>query len=322
MGLSFLTPWGAVVAVAGAAPLAAFLWADRRAARIAAALRLPPPPSRTRAGVVVAVLALAAFVGAAAAEPVVDRTETTLARDDAEAWVVLDTSRSMLARQTPTGPTRLERAKSEAIRIRDALGGVRVGIASMTDRTLPHLFPSSDEEVFRRVVRSSLGIQRPPAAAGVLATRATTLDALVTVAERSFYSPRSRHRLLIVLSDFESAPFGDREIGHAFRSRQIRPIYVRIWHAGEKVYGHGSVPEAAYEPDPRSVVFAARLAAATAGRTFTDDRMPAVVAAARADLGTGPAVPHGQERGRYSLAPYAALAAVLPLGFLLWRRNL
>lgn len=322
MALSFLSPWSALVALAGAVPLAAFLWADRRSSRVAAALRLPVP-ARTRAGVVLAVAATAALVGAAAAEPVVDRNLTRYTRDDAEAFVVIDTSRSMLARRRPGSATRIARAKALALRLRERLGDVKVGVASMTDRTLPHLFPTSDDEVFRRVVLRSVGVERPPPSEGSLATRATTLEALSTVATRDFYSAAATHRLLVVFSDFESDPFSSGEIGRLFRKPPgIKTIFVRIWHPEERVYIRSTIPESAYQPDPTSAVSAARLAVATGGRTFSDAQLGAIVAAAKRDLGAGKPRAHGQERGKYSVAPYVALAAVLPLGFLLWRRNL
>ena len=69
-------------------------------------------------------------------------------RTDAEAFVVLDVSRSMLAQSSLTRPQRIERAKAAAIELRRGLPDVRVGVASLTDRVLPHLFPSADEKVF------------------------------------------------------------------------------------------------------------------------------------------------------------------------------
>ena len=47
-----------------------------------------------------------------------------------------------------------------------------------------------------------------------------------------------------------------------------------------------------------------------------------IVAAARKDLGNGPTRSLSREERQVELAPYAALAALAPLGFLLYRRNL
>ena len=38
-----------------------------------------------------------------------------------------------------------------------------VGVSSFTDRTLPHLFPIADEELFRATVEQAVDIERPPA---------------------------------------------------------------------------------------------------------------------------------------------------------------
>ena len=87
------------------------------------------------------------------------------------------------------------------------------------------------------------------------------------------------------------------------------------------MYLCGTIAEAGYEPDPGSALYAGAVAELTGGRTLPEGRFGDVVSTARRFLGSGPAVPVDRERGTYSLAPYAALLGVLPLGFLLWRRN-
>ena len=47
-----------------------------------------------------------------------------------------------------------------------------------------------------------------------------------------------------------------------------------------------------------------------------------VAAAVRSALGTGPTTPRRIEGNRQALMPYVALLAILPLGFVLYRRNL
>ena len=111
----------------------------------------------------------------------------------------------MLARRDPGSPERLERAKAAARTLRAALPEVRFGIASLTDRTLPHLFPSIDQEVFESTLTRSLGIEQPPPRSS-LATNATSLDALATIRTQRYFAPKSSKRLLIVLTDGESQP--------------------------------------------------------------------------------------------------------------------
>jgi hypothetical protein len=47
----------------------------------------------------------------------------------------------------------------------------------------------------------------------------------------------------------------------------------------------------------------------------------ALVSAARGILGTGPATKLREQRTRVSLAPFVALSALVPLGFVFLRRN-
>src|SRR5207245_1127951 len=80
----------------------------------------------------------------AGTQPTLVRRSQHHVRKDAQAWFVLDTSLSMKAAAGPAAPTRFERAQALAIRLRRKLGDVPVGIASITDRALPHLFPTAD----------------------------------------------------------------------------------------------------------------------------------------------------------------------------------
>src|SRR5439155_8296475 len=110
MSVSFLSPLAALIALGVAVPLAAFAVVRRRAAQARAALGLPEPGRRERAAVPVALAAVAALVAVAAAQPVLHDERTRKVRTDAEAWAVLDTSRSMLARQRIHAPTTLRGA--------------------------------------------------------------------------------------------------------------------------------------------------------------------------------------------------------------------
>ena len=152
-----------IVAVGVLVPLAAYALLERRARRVSRTLRLTPPALRTRIGVPVAITAVAAFVGIAAAQPVVSGTRTRVGRGDAEVFFLFDTSRSMLAKQGPSGLGRLERAKALALQLRQSIGDVPVGIVSLTDRVLPHLFPTLDAQVFVSTLRDSIGIADRPA---------------------------------------------------------------------------------------------------------------------------------------------------------------
>ena len=68
----------------------------------------------------------------------------------------------MLARVGAGAPTRFERATAIAGTLRDAIPTAAVGIASLTDRVLPHVFPTQDRADFDVTLREAIAVQRPP----------------------------------------------------------------------------------------------------------------------------------------------------------------
>lgn len=316
--LLFLTPLAALVALAGLLPLAAFLGRERRARRVRETLGLSDPPPGPRRALLAALVAVPAFGGLAAAQPVIDRSKTVAERADAEALFVLDTSRSMAAAPGPSEPTRFDRARDIALEIRARLPEVPAGVASFTDRTLPHLFPTIDASSFRGTLARSVGVERPPPLQSY-ATLATDFSALSAVAEGNLFSPSAGKRLLVVLTDGETRKVEPR-LGDALRKAEIRTIFVHVWGADEGIF-ITSEPEAQYRPDPTSKSMLAQTAALVDGALFAEDDVGAAVARARAELGNGPTRPRRQ-RDLLALMPYATLAAALPLGLVLRRRNL
>jgi hypothetical protein len=318
MRLTFLTPTAALIAFAALLPLAAALLAARRADRVRAALGLARPSRAGRLLPVAALALAAALLGVAAAQPILERDLTLRVRSGTEAFVLVDVSRSMLARSDPEATTRLERAQAAAVALREGLAGVRVGLGSLTDRVLPHLFPSSDEEAFGLAVERTLAIERPPPREN-LSLNATTLDALTGLATRNFFSREARHRLAVVVTDGESRAVN--EISIAARLRRppaVETVFVHVWDDGERVYSQG-VPEPEYRPDTTSRDRLERLADANDGAVFAEGELGAAVARSRELLGEAPSVAVAEKRERRPLGPYLTLAAFLPLGLLLGR---
>jgi hypothetical protein len=316
--VTFLTPLAALVAFAVVLPVAAALLVSRRAARIRRALRLSSPRRRSGAIPVVALVLAGTLVGVAAAQPVLERTTRFQVRSDAEVYVVVDVSRSMLARSDPDAPARIDRAKSAAVEVREELGGVKVGIASLTDRVLPHLFPSANEDAFRATIEQSVGIDRPPPQER-LSANGTTLEALGPMATRRFFSPTVDRRLLVVVTDGESRPLNEGAVAATLsRPPGIETVFVHVWAPGERVYVQGiAAPD--YEADPASRASLDRLARATRGAAYSGHEVGAAAREAERRLGSGPSVVQRDRRERKPLAPLAALAAFLPLGLLLGR---
>ena len=261
-----------------------------------------------------------ALLGLAAAQPVFEWTRDQRVRTDAEAFVVLDVSRSMLAQSDLDSPQRLERAKAAAMTLRGSLSDVPVGVASLTDRVLPHLFPSIDQDVFAATLERSLGIEKPPPRSS-FTTGATSLNALATLRGLRYFTPNSTKRLAIVLTDGESQPVSNARLGGLFRrSPAIEVVFIQFWDEDEKVFSRG-VPEPQYIADASARPALDRLAASTQGAVYSEDQIDAAASKARELLASGPSVVQGEKAGQLALAPYLAAAALLPFGLLLWRRD-
>ncbi|NUT56564.1 MAG: hypothetical protein HOQ03_11375, partial [Thermoleophilia bacterium] len=287
---------------------------------VRAALGLEQRPLRSLAPLAAALAAVPCLLALAAMQPIVETTRTIDERTDAEVFVVTDVSRSMLASARPGAPTRLERAQALAEQLRARLPGVPVGILSLTDRVLPHLFPTADEIVFRSTLEKSIGIERPPPAL-FFSTRATQLSALAAIPERDFYSPSARKRVLVVYTDGESQPL-DAELTRAFaRKPVVETIFVHVWGSADRIYETG-MAERAYTPDPGSAASLRSAAQLTGGRVLGEGEGAEAADAAAAVLGEGPTRKRILEGERRALMPYATMLVLLPLGFVLLRRNL
>jgi hypothetical protein len=320
LDVRFLTPWAALFALAAVVPLAVFLLRQRRASRIRAALTLDEPSLASRLPLAIALAAVPGLIGLAAAQPVVEESRARPERTDAEAFVLFDITRSMLASADPESPIRLDRARNLAVRLRDRLPEVPMGVASLTDRILPHAFPTTDRRVFVATIGQSIDIDRPGSSIG--GTLATSLEALVQIPELLYFSPRAEKRLLVVLTDGESLPLrGGLEGAFAKANPPIETILVHFWGAEERIYAAG-VAEGGYRPQPGSKDTLDRVASLVRGRAFTEDDVGGITAAAREIVGEGEMRERELEGERIALMPYVTLAAVLPLGFLLLRRNL
>jgi hypothetical protein len=307
--MTLLSPSGLLLALTVALPLAALVLALRRADRVRAHLRLPAQRGGGARAEGAALTAAVALLALAAAQPARTSTETRRVRTDAEAFLVVDISRSMLAAR-PGGPTRLARAKTEALELARSLRDVPLGVATLTDRVLPNLFPTPDGAAVAETVRRAVTAERPPPRE--VGVRATTLAALGEAAGANLFS--ARRKLLIVLTDGETRSYAEAATARRLRSAGISLVVVHVWRRDERL-------EPAYRPDPSSRAALAGLAAAAGGAVVREGDPGAVARAAREALGAGPEAPRGVEERVTPLAPWAALAALIPLGYVLRRRN-
>jgi hypothetical protein len=318
--LIFLSPKGALIALGVLVPLAALVLVARRGSRLRVALSVSRA-SRWRLAVpTVAAALVAALFGVAAAQPVASQETALEVRTDAEAYVVIDISRSMLARSGLDGAMRLARAKAAAVKLRSALPEIPVGVASLTDRVLPHLFPSADADTFRTTVALALGIEQPPPKSSLITT-ATSLDSLATLATQRFFSPRAQRRTVVVLTDGETQGINEARLARAWRRAPgVNVVFVHFWSRDERVFNRG-LPEPQYRPDPGARNALDSLAKVTGASVFDEEELDAVTSRVRSTLKRGPTVTEGVRKTRLALAPYLLAAALLPLLVLLWKRE-
>jgi hypothetical protein len=332
--LTFLTPSGALLALAVVLPFGAFTVSAVRRARGRALLGLvPPPPGREV--VLAALAAVPLLLGLAAAGPALRTHVGGRVRTDAEAIFVFDVSRSMSASAGPRSRTRFAQAETAALELRDAIPEVPSGVASLSNELLPHLFPTADKAAFATTIEEAIGIDKPaPLGAQVLAT---SFVPLAYLANQGFFKRSTTHRIAVLLTDGESAPFYTASVGQALHSSpgiapgpgnvQLRPeppvslLVVRLGSADDRIYDAAGKIEAAYRPQPTAASVVESLAASAGGSVFTSRHLASAAAALRKQMATGRTSRLGTSTELTSLAPYAALAALIPLLFILWGRN-
>ncbi|MDX6543648.1 MAG: hypothetical protein QOK32_1251 [Gaiellaceae bacterium] len=316
--VTFLTPFAGLVALGVLLPLSAFVLAERRVDRVRKLLRLAAPGRSEWGAIVAALSAVPLLLGLAASQPAVRTQNGTRLRTDAQALFVLDVSRSMLAAGKPGGRTRLARAREATLRLHSELAEIPSGVATLTDRVLPDLFPTGDPAAFDSTVQHMKAEQPPPQS---IELNASTFAPLADVASEGYFTPAARRRLLVVVTDGDSRAFNVSALARALRAGPgISLILIRVWAQGERVFGPSGQPEA-YRPDPQSGVALAGLAAAAGGRVFAARDTAGAAAFARSALGSGPTTARGSETRTTPLAPYVAAVSLVPLLFVLRRRN-
>jgi hypothetical protein len=320
--LVFLTPAGAIAMAASVLPLAALALAARRERRAREALGLRPPPPARRVARIAGLAAVPILLGLAATQPALRTTDHARVRTDAQAFFVMDVTRSMGASGQPGGTTRLERARRLAIRLRDSIPEVPAGIATLTDRALPSLFPTPDPAQFRLTMERAIGLDQPPPT--ITAVVATNIGAVGALGTQNFFSPppAGKHRVVVLLTDGESRGFDPGPVAQALRHAPgVHLVVVRVGSEGESIWD-GSTRESSYHPDPNAGAKLESLASATGTKVYDEGSTGAAARAVEAAVGSGPTVVLGTEAKTRTLAPYLALLALVPLLLVLPRIRL
>jgi hypothetical protein len=328
-----LSPSGALIAFAVALPLAAALIAAARHARVRAVLALRPPRGRNTVEVA-SLAAVPLLLALAAAGPAIRSPAGRGILDSTEATFVFDVSRSMAAAAGPHAPTRLAQAKTVALQLREAVPDARAGVASLTTQLLPELFPTVDETAFAGTVNRALGVLKPPPPA--FQVLATTFDPLAALRDQGFFRAGTRHRVAVLLTAGESTTYFPQNVGERLagtlpapsffgRPQQPQPpvklLIVRFGGANDRVYRPDGSVDPGYRPDLRAPEIVAELSKAAHGRALDASQLAAAKGALRTAVGSGPTSKRTTTIKMTRLALYAALAALVPLALVIWRRN-
>ena len=320
MSLSFVTPLGALIALVGLIPLAVLLIEESRLEVLCKRLGLRPPTWRPSVEVGVALTVLVAVLALGLAQPVVASHTTREGRADAEAFFVFDVSRSMGAR-SPDSPTRFDQARRDAKELRARLGNLPVGIASLTDRVLPHLFPSVSVNAFNATLDESLAVDRPTMSLAYGDSLGTKIGALADLVTGNYFEDAAKKRVVVVFTDGETLKERLSTLPARFKDGHLRVFFFHYWRPDQRVYNAAGQIIPAYLPDPNTTAVLDGLARSTSSTVFKPGQVGQAAAAVRAVIGKGPTRARGRELNSFLLAPYVLLFALVPLGFLLFRRN-
>jgi len=234
---------------------------------------------------------------------------------------VLDVSQSMDAAARPGSPTRLERARSAARRLRASIPQVEGGAATLTDRVLPDLMPVADVASFDRTLERSVRIEEPPPRE--TAVRATSFAALEDVPAGNYFVPGAKKRVLVLLTDGETQPIDESHVARALAEGPGTSLLaIRFWNDDESIFDATGKIDTAYRPDPTGALALETLASATRGRVFEERDLGEAASYLRGVLGTGPTRPvELRQRNDLLLGPYLAVLALAPLALLVARRE-
>ena len=300
-----LTPRAALVGLAFVAPLVTLAVRERAALRVRSVLALRIPSLTRRLARPAGLVCLAALVAVTAAQPAVRATDSTPVRSDAELYLTFDVSRSMLATNAPGGIVRLERARALGKTVHEALADVPTGVATLTNRMMPLLFPTGDARGVAAVLDHSVQIMQPRPER-LTATRASSLATLSLAADRSYFNPSSRKRVLVVFSDLDSDFFSLTGTLRLLRKHRIEPFVVRVAAPGERIFDRTG---RAYAYVSVSTVTVDALRRAN-WHAFEEDEPSRLVSEIRTYLGDGPVAKSGLVESQRNLAPLLALAAL------------
>jgi hypothetical protein len=274
-----------------------------RQRRAATALGLEPP-ARGRTAIEAALAAIAfASLAVCAATPVLWHEDGVSRRTDAEAYVFVDTSSSMLARRTVESPDRLDVARARARALAATLPAtVPVGLVAFNDQPLPLLAPTVNRDAFRETLAYA-DVSVPTSPSFMIAAeegsilpgrtaRASNFSTLLVAAVSRFYAPATTHRLLFLVTDDDTADYDATGVGRLLSKEHITLVVLRVGSPADRLFyrseGGRIRVDDWYAFDRRHARLLARTAGATGGRFFEGGgSVSGAVSFARRELGAG-----------------------------------
>jgi hypothetical protein len=142
------------------------------------------------------------------------------------------------------------------------------------------------------------------------------------VPTKNYFPKSARKRVLVVLTDGESQLLVEPgEFATAFKRKPlVQTIFVRLWDEDERVYQAG-VAEVGYRPIAGSGAQLDQIASLIEAEVVDESEAGEVPELVAELVGAGPTTTREHEGKRRALMPWITLAAVFPLGFVLFRRN-
>ena len=205
-----------------------------------------------------------------------------------------------------------------------ALPDVPIGTASFGERLLLHALSTTPTLAFSAessATRSGSNV-RFRCSSSMFARRGKPLDAFAAATTASYFAPSARRRLIVVFTDGETRRVG-RSLVRAFdRRRRVDTLIVRFWSRGRACVRGRRRRARRTGRTGASDALLAHASSVIGARVFGEDELDDLRLAAERVLGSGPTRPRSFEHERAALMPYVTLAALLPLAFVLRRRNL
>jgi hypothetical protein len=311
-----------LIALAGLVAVLAVFAGEQRLDRLRSLLGLRRGHTRTSRWVAGAIGAVALLLTLAAAQPVIASSVSKQGRSDADVYFVCDVSRSMAARTSASAPTRLERARHDGEALRGMLPNFAIGIASLNDRLLPHLFPTVSSTAFASTLQDALGINKPRAAlfygtGGV----GTKLDSVGDLASEGYFGKEAKKRVAVVFTDGETLTEGLDTLASRLQQAHVQTFFVRYWSQKDRIYQPNGTVETTYSPDFSSGHVLDRVAQSLGTPVFQGGEPQAVARSLRTALGNGPTGPRQRDLGSTALAPWLVLLAFPFLALILFWRH-